>query len=238
MSLRSFNLNLGFIRFTIQFDYTLRKRPQVSSSEPITLHSKEQQANHRELEHIIRERTQELMVAYEKISQMNLLLYANNKKLEVNIKKAVRDRINQKPLTFEDFKITYPDENSCLMYLSQLKWSKGYECKKCQYTTYSEWKAPYSRRCRKCKYIESPTAFTCFHALKFPLLKAFYMLFLINSRKSITIEELSQILQLSSKTCGAFKAKIQLILHNMKNKNPELAHVILSEPPAVNELYN
>jgi two-component system, sensor histidine kinase LadS len=221
---RSFTVNLGFIRFTIHFFRTYTNRPYKASAEEVF--SKEHQIN-KELEHKVRERTQELMVAYEKISQMNLLLYANNKKLEVNIKKAIRDRINQKEFSFENFQNTYPDEKSCLLYLSQLKWGRGYECKKCHSLIYAEWKSPFSRRCRKCKYIESATAYTCFHAVKFPLLKAFYMLFLLNSRKSINIEELSRILDLSTKTCSAFKAKIQIILKKLKNKNPELPHIIL-----------
>src|SRR4051812_5440735 len=98
MSPRSFTVNLGFIRFTIHYFWNLTHR-FYQESEVEEIPSKEHQAN-KELEHKIRERTQELMVAYEKISQMNLLLYANNKKLEVNIKKAIRDRINQKEFSF------------------------------------------------------------------------------------------------------------------------------------------
>jgi two-component system, sensor histidine kinase LadS len=236
---RSFTLNLGFVRLTIAFSPSSDKRFSVEKPEetevkpPLENAQIENQVN-RELEQKIRERTQELVIAYEKISQMNLLLYASNKKLEVNIKKAVKDRINQKEFTFEDFQYTYPDENACLLYLSQLKWGSGYECKKCHYHSYSEWKFPFSRRCRKCKYIESASAYTCFHGVKFPMQKAFYMLFLINSRKSITIEELSKIINLSSKTCGAFKSKVQNILKKLKNKNPEFRQIILAEPEEVN----
>jgi hypothetical protein len=221
-------LNLGFIRLTISYAWPISSKPAKAPLEPIES-LKEGSVSTRDLEHRLREKHQELMVAYEKISHMNLLLYASNRKLEVNFKKAVRDRINQKEFSFEDFQNSYPDEQSCFMFLSQLKWGRGYECKKCQHTSYGEWKSPYSRRCRKCKYIESATAYTCFHAVKFPLLKAFYMLFLLNSRKNITIEDLSKILNLSSKTCGAFKIKIHYILKKLKNKNPELAQVILAD---------
>ena len=45
-------------------------------------------------------------------------------------------------------------------------------------------KESHSKRCSKCGYLESATAYTIFHKVKFPLNKAFYILFLLYSNKN------------------------------------------------------
>jgi hypothetical protein len=161
-----------------------------------------------ELEEKVRERTVELEAANEEIQRMNEILQADNVKLESSVKDLSKARVMQKIVSFEEFQNIYSDENACLDYLSNLKWAKGYKCEKCGNTNYSKGPVPYSRRCSKCSYIESATANTIFYRLKFPIVKAFYMVFLVSNRNEITADELSEKLSLRRQTCWAFKRKV------------------------------
>ena len=69
-------------------------------------------------------------------------------------------------------------------------------------------KKNYSRQCTKCKYQASPTSGTLFHKVKFPLLKAFYiMCYMRASKKGVAGTELGRKLGLRQKTCWLFKQK-------------------------------
>lgn len=162
----------------------------------------------KELEEKVRERTVELEAANEEIHRMNEVLQADNVKLESSVKDLSKARVMQKIVSFEEFQNIYSDENACLDYLANLKWAKGYKCEKCGNTNYSKGPVPYSRRCSKCSYIESATANTIFYRLKFPIVKAFYMVFLVSNRNEITADELSEKLSLRRQTCWAFKRKV------------------------------
>ncbi|UWZ79752.1 IS1595 family transposase [Geoalkalibacter halelectricus] len=105
----------------------------------------------------------------------------------------------------------FPDEATCYEYLSIAKWhSSGFICRKCGHNKYCIGKRPFSRRCLRCKYDESPTAGTAFDKLKFSKHIAFHILFKLSSRKKgISTVELSKEFSLRQKTCWAFKWKIQ-----------------------------
>ncbi len=60
------------------------------------------------------------------------------------------------------FNKRFKEDLDCYEYLSSIKWEKGYSCKKCNNDKYYKGKKPFSRRCLKCKYDESPTANTMF----------------------------------------------------------------------------
>jgi hypothetical protein len=180
----------------------------------------------RELEEKVRERTQELKEkneeleeAYEEIRRMNQLLESDNKVLKTNVKELSKARVLMKEVDFSEFSQIFPDRESCLKYLEDLKWKKGYKCKKCGNPKWCNGKDDFSKRCTKCRYDESPTAYTIFHKLKFPITKAFYMLFLVYANKEkITSLELSQILQLRQSTCWNFNRKINEALKKKKKQ--------------------
>lgn len=173
-----------------------------------------------ELEEIVKQRTEELTIANEEIARFNSILKQQNVLLEKDVKKVKQERILQKELTFEEFQQTYSSEESCLQFLAELKWKEGYHCIKCSNDTYSEGNTYLSRRCNKCRYIESVTAHTIFHHLKFPILKAFYILILICSRKNITVQEISDIVDLRKSTCWSFRQKVKEQIEKKKgNKN-------------------
>jgi len=108
-----------------------------------------------------------------------------------------------------EFQAKFPNDNSCIDYLSNLKWSESYECRYCKNTKYCDTKRYGERRCTKCRKPESVTAHTLFHKIKFPLLKAFYIIYYVStSKKGISAAELSRKLDLREKTCWSFKRKV------------------------------
>lgn len=111
----------------------------------------------------------------------------------------------------------FQDDSSCYEYLSLVKWQTGYKCKKCKCEKYCKGKKPFSRRCIKCSYDESPTAGTMFDRCKFPLLIAFHIAFKISTKKKgMSTIELSNEFELRQKTCWKFKWKIQQAMQSSK----------------------
>jgi ligand-binding sensor domain-containing protein len=174
------------------------------------------------LEMQVRERTEDLRQKSSEIERMNELLKANNKKLENDVEDIARARVMQKKLSFEEFKQIFPDDDACFKHIIELKWKNGFVCRKCKNNTFAFWKNPYTKRCSKCRYIESATAFTIFHSVKFSVLKAFYMLFLIHTKPTIVAEELANTVALSTKTSMSFKRKIKQLEAQKKSKKKNI----------------
>ncbi|MEL6844792.1 MAG: transposase, partial [Bacteroidota bacterium] len=125
-------------------------------------------------------------------------------------------------IDFDGFKEVFPDREHCLRFLAELKWQQHYQCKKCGYNQSSPGKIPYARRCRNCNYDESPTTDTLFHKLKFPLEKAFYLVYLLHRKDvNLSLTELSELIDLRRETCWAFKQKVLLAIDKSKH-NKEL----------------
>ena len=225
-----YSFNYGFIMEVVILSYALSERLKEEKKEKENaqrhiieqLQEKERFKDelNKELERKVEERTSELKVANEEISRMNNFLSQNNLKLQEDVKIISKERIMQREVSLDEFKLTYPNEESCFQFLSDLKWNKGYQCRKCGNDKYSLL-THLARRCNKCKYVESPTAFTIFHSIKFSILDAFYMLFLVNTRKNITAEELSKTISLSEKSCASFKRKMANAEKSLKGKSKD-----------------
>ena len=114
-----------------------------------------------------------------------------------------------KSFSIFEFQERFPDDESCLKHLVELKWSAGYSCKKCGHKKWCKGEKPHDRQCTSCNYTESPTAGTLFHRVKFSLKKAFYITYFVGTnKKGITSTELSRKLGLRQKTCWLFKRKV------------------------------
>ena len=99
------------------------------------------------------------------------------------------------------FNKQYQTDDDCYKYLSEIKWQSGYICNKCGHSKSYKGVKPYSRRCMRCKYDESPTAGSMFDKCKFSLLKAFHIAFKISTKKKgMSSEELSEEFELCQKT--------------------------------------
>jgi hypothetical protein len=178
-----------------------------------------------ELEEKIRERTAAISTKMERleldnqsIEQINLetekineLLNLNNKKLGSDIIDIGKLRILLKDVGLDEFKLAFPNENSCLQFLAELKWENGYACKKCGYRRSISGLSPFSRRCKACDYNESPTAHTLFHRLRFDITKAFYMVYLLSKKADeMSLDELSETLDLNKELIRWYKKRLEL----------------------------
>jgi hypothetical protein len=123
-----------------------------------------------------------------------------------------------KSLSVFDFQERFPDDEKCYEYLAGLKWGSGYSCPKCGNKGHSRGVKPHDRQCTSCNYLESPTAGTLFHKVKFPLLKAFYIVYYVaTGKKGVTSTELSRKLELRQKTCWFFKRKVMEAMKSSKS---------------------
>jgi hypothetical protein len=121
-------------------------------------------------------------------------------------------------LTIFEFQRRFPDDDSCFEYLSALKWGDGFCCPQCGHTNYCSGKRKYDRQCTSCHRICSPTSGTLFHKVKFPILKAFYIVYYVStSKKGISSTELSRKLGLRQKTCWLFKSKVMKAMKSSGN---------------------
>lgn len=71
----------------------------------------------------------------------------------------------------------FPSDDKCRELIAAQKWSKSYECRDCGNKKYIVIQKYHSRECTKCRYIESATANTLFHKVKFGIQKAFCIAF-------------------------------------------------------------
>lgn len=116
---------------------------------------------------------------------------------------------NPKSLSIIEFENLFPDHFHCLKMLAKIKWQHGFQCSKCGYQKFCKGEKQLNRQCCRCRYIESPTANTVFHGIRFSLKKAFYIAyFTATHKKGISSTELSRKLGLRQKTCWLFRRKV------------------------------
>jgi len=166
---------------------------------------------------IIHQQNAELQEANDKLKEqtdeivnLNLKLNQENQELKSDVEKITESRILQNTIPFDDFKKFFNSDDSCYVMLEELKWENGFECVKCGNTKYGKGKGERARRCTKCGINESVTVNTIFHRIHFPILKGFYMLFLVNKHSDNLIsKDLSEIIDLRLATCWKFSKKIK-----------------------------
>lgn len=112
----------------------------------------------------------------------------------------------------------FNDDEACYRYVADIKWNNNvYKCKKCGNDKYCKGRKPYSRRCIKCGFDESPTSGTMFDKCKFPLHLAFHIAFKVSTKKKgMSSLELSKEFELRQMTCWEFKWKIQQAMKSSK----------------------
>ena len=99
-----------------------------------------------------------------------------------------------------------------------MKWPGGFKCERCAHTHYCKGKLDRTRQCTKCGYQATPTSNTLFHKVKFPILKALYIVYFVATNKQrISSTELSRKLGLRQKTCLCFKRKVMIAMASSQN---------------------
>ncbi|QHS59174.1 7TM diverse intracellular signaling domain-containing protein [Chitinophaga agri] len=157
--------------------------------------------------------SREIQEQAQEIARMNRLLEKDNAALKTNIEKITDARITSAELTFEEFSQKYPDQEKCYQFLADLKWSDGFACRKCGYTNYSKGRKPFSRRCNKCAYEESPMHDTIFENNRIPINKAFYIVYLVFTTKGhISSYQIAEKTGMRQGTCWAYATRVKNLL--------------------------
>lgn len=193
----------------------------------------------KELEDKVHQRTRELSKAKmqleekaEEINMMNLKLDLANNELKKYISAFAKSSVMKSHLDFSEFQKAYPNEFVCQKFLMELKEKRGFVCKKCGSLKSIKGKGYFDIRCAKCNYNESLTANTIFHKIKFPIQKAFYLIYVVSQSKTdIPASDLAKVLELQNITCQNFKKKIKERMANPKKykklKDHSWDHLIL-----------
>lgn len=119
-----------------------------------------------------------------------------------------------------------PNDDACKAYLAKLKWQDGFKCFKCGHDKGCE-KSGYRFHCYKCNHVESATANTLFHKVKFGLQKAFCVVFeMSTSTKSVSSIQMGKRFDIRQGTAWFFMQKVRIAMKSSK-KYPlsELVHV-------------
>ncbi|HWZ03643.1 MAG TPA: 7TM diverse intracellular signaling domain-containing protein [Mucilaginibacter sp.] len=239
-----FILEMVFISFAIGDKVRILKKKeedaQLQVIKQLKLNEELKDALNKNLEGQVQERTRELVEKSsliesqneelkavnellqqqsEEISRMNVLLENDNTILHHDIEKVTHDRVMSTEVDFDEFSKIYPDRETCFKFLADLKWDKGYSCRKCTNSHFGNGHLPYSRRCSKCGYEESVIAYTILQNTRIPINKAFYMIFLMYSTKGkISSHKLSEILSIRQSTCWAYSTRIKKVMEAKKKE--------------------
>ncbi len=150
------------------------------------------------------------------IRRMNYLLQRKNEDLTLNVQELSIARVMQKRVTYEEFREIYPNEEACHALLRELKDPLSFLCKNCHNTTFTQLTGNFIRRCKECGYREPLTSNTIFYRIKFPVTKAFYILYLVSSGRNLTVDELSHLISLRKETCWTFRNKVREVMQQRK----------------------
>jgi hypothetical protein len=163
---------------------------------------------------LLEEANEQLKLQAEEISEMNAILDRDNWNLKRNVIQEKEARISLKQINFNEFSLVYPDDASVDRFMEEIKWDQGYMCKKCGNIKYGKGATPFARRCTKCRYDESITAYTAFHKCKFDIRKALYITVMINRYgENISITDISRELDIRNATCWKFVQKLLATVH-------------------------
>jgi len=123
----------------------------------------------------------------------------------------------------------FKDDHACLSYLADMKWSDGYKCRKCGHDKYTVRKKNLARDCNRCHHIESPTAHTLFHKLRFGLRKAFMIIFeMSGTTKGLSALQVSRRYGISRTTAWSFMHRVRIAMQS-SNKFPIETRVQVDE---------
>jgi hypothetical protein len=173
----------------------------------------------KELEHKVLERTLELnnknteleeintrlQQQSREINQINSMLDLDNWKLKNSLKEVLNEMLQEKTMDYRQFQTLYPDALSCYRFLEQLKWTGEFRCRKCANEKYFDGSQKFSRRCTRCGYNESITAFTIAYLA-------------VTAKKDYTLETLARQLELRVNTVWSFRQKVFERIKDLEKK--------------------
>jgi hypothetical protein len=118
-----------------------------------------------------------------------------------------------------EFSDRFKTDEDCKEYLSSIKSEIGYKCLRCNHTA-CQVRKDFARQCNICGHIESSTANTLFHKVKFGVRKAFFICFeMATSTKSLSASYMGVRYGVTEKTARLFMLKVREAMASSGN-NP------------------
>jgi transposase-like protein len=103
----------------------------------------------------------------------------------------------------------FKTDQDCREYLSEIKWSEGYICRKCGHNK-SQIRKDFARTCNICSDTESAMADTMFHKVKFGLKNAFFICFeMATTTKSLSASQMAVRFGIQQRTARLFMHKVR-----------------------------
>jgi transposase-like protein/predicted RNA-binding Zn-ribbon protein involved in translation (DUF1610 family) len=120
----------------------------------------------------------------------------------------------------------FPDDDACKAYLSKIKWHDGFKCPKCGSEKGCK-KSGYTYHCYTCNHVESATANTLFHKVKFGLQNAFFIVFeMTTTTKSMSSIQVGKRYGISQTSAWFFMQKVRVAMKSsQKYPLSEIVHV-------------
>jgi len=116
-----------------------------------------------------------------------------------------------------EFINTFPNDEKCKEIIALEKWKNGFICKHCGNSKYIQISKHYSRECTKCRYVESATAGTLFHKVKFGIQKSFCIVFeMCCTTKGLSSKQMAKRYGVTQKTSWFFMQKVKLAMESSK----------------------
>ncbi|KPM25121.1 hypothetical protein AAJ72_05385 [Citromicrobium sp. RCC1885] len=127
-----------------------------------------------------------------------------------------------KPQTIAQFFRRFPDDETCLNHLFEVRFGQGFECPKCQKA--SKWfriKAERAYSCQWCGHHLHPTVGTPFEKTRTPLQLWFYAIYLFTTtRNGVAAKELERQLGVTYKTAWRMADKIREHMADVDGERP------------------
>lgn len=118
-----------------------------------------------------------------------------------------------------EFSDQFKSDEICKEYLSQLKAELGYNCLRCNHSA-CQIRKDFARQCNICGHIESATANTLFHKVKFGVRKAFFICFeMATTTKSLSASYMAARYGVTEKTARLFMMKVREAMSSSR-ENP------------------
>ena len=119
--------------------------------------------------------------------------------------------MQQESMSLVEFQRRFVSEEACMEHLFRLRWPDGYTCPRCGHRRCCFHSTQLLFQCSACKYQVSVTAGTIFHKTRTPLVKWFWMIFMMARQKSgVSMLSLQRMLGIRSyKTVWTMGHKIR-----------------------------
>lgn len=120
-----------------------------------------------------------------------------------------------KGMNLLEFMDRFKDDESCREYLAHHKWSNGFTCRKCGCIEALNTTRKNIKQCKSCLDLESSTAGTMFHKVKFSLRKAFVMVYTMSTTsKGSSGHNFAKTLSINKNTAWLFQQKIRAAMES------------------------